>query len=44
MENDIDKNCKKLIEKGNEFIMKGWYYKRIIKYLGIGEDVLVFLK
>lgn len=44
MENDIDKNCKKLIEKGNEFTMKGWYYKRIIKYLGIGEDVPVFLK
>lgn len=44
MENDIDKNCKKLIEKGNEFTMKGWYYKRIIKYLGIGEDVPVPLK
>lgn len=24
--------------------MKGWYYKRIIKYLGIGEDVPVPLK
>lgn len=43
-EDDIDKNCKKLIEKGNEFTMQTWYYERIISYVERGADVPVTLK
>lgn len=43
-EDDIDKNCKKLIEKGDEFTMQTWYYEKIISYVERGADVPVTLK
>lgn len=45
-EDDINKNCKKLIEMGNGFQMHGaeWYYDKIKYYVQRGADVPVYLK
>nr|XP_034303764.1 uncharacterized protein LOC105342861 isoform X9 [Crassostrea gigas] len=43
-EDDINNNCKKLIEKENGFKMQAWYYDKIISYLRRGADVPVPLK
>lgn len=43
-EDDINRYCKKLIEKENGFKMQAWYYDKIKSYLNRGADVPVSLK
>lgn len=43
-EDDINRKCKKLIEKENGFKMQAWYYDKIMSYLRSGSDVPVSLK